>query len=56
MELGILLLGAMIILIFLGVPIAFSIGIACLCAIVYGDLPTTILSQRVFADSIHSHS
>ncbi|NEU32630.1 TRAP transporter large permease [bacterium LRH843] len=49
MELGILLLGAMVVLIFLGVPIAFSIGIACLGAIVYGDLPTTILSQRVFA-------
>src|SRR5690606_1731495 len=33
----------------LGIPIAFAIGIASLAVIFYGDLPTTVLSQRTFA-------
>lgn len=49
MELGIILLGGLLLLIFLGIPIAFAIGIASLAVIFYGDLPTTVLSQRTFA-------
>lgn len=44
-----MLLGGLILLIIIGVPIAFAIGIASLAVILYGDLPTTVLSQRTFA-------
>ncbi|MBB4827051.1 tripartite ATP-independent transporter DctM subunit [Sporosarcina luteola] len=49
MEIGFILLGLLVVLIFLGIPIAFAIGIASLAAIVYGGLPISILAQRSFA-------
>lgn len=49
MELGILLIGLLFFAIFIGVPVAFAIGIASLAVIIVGDLPTTILAQRIFA-------
>jgi C4-dicarboxylate transporter DctM subunit len=49
MNLGVLMLSAMIGLIFLGVPVAFSIGVASLITIGIGNYEFIIMPQKVFA-------
>lgn len=43
-----LLFGSFIVLIFLGIPVAFSLGLASLLYLVIGDIPLTIIPQRMF--------
>ena len=45
----ILLLGTFAVLLFLGLPIAFSLGISSLVYLIQMDIPLTILPQRFFA-------
>ncbi|MCB6610862.1 TRAP transporter large permease [[Clostridium] symbiosum] len=46
---GMALLVIMIVLVLLGVPVAFSIGVASICAIIMGDFELIILPQKIFA-------
>lgn len=45
---ALLLFGSFIILIFLGVPIAFSLGLSSVIYLIVADIPLTILPQRMF--------
>lgn len=45
---ALLLFGSFIILIFLGVPIAFSLGLSSVLYLIVADIPLTILPQRMF--------
>lgn len=45
---ALLLFGSFILLIFLGVPIAFSLGLSSVIYLIVADIPLTILPQRMF--------
>lgn len=49
MEVGLFLLIAMLVLILLGIPVAFAIGLTSLGAVVIGDYQMIIIPQRMFA-------
>ena len=48
MEIGVLL-GLFVLLLFIGFPIAFSLGISTMTYLIMADIPLTILPQRFFA-------
>jgi C4-dicarboxylate transporter DctM subunit len=47
MSIGLILLLVLIILVFLGMPIAFAIGVASMCCVLYGGYPITIMAQKL---------
>ncbi len=48
MNVGALLIIILLVLSILGIPVCFSLGIACIVALVLGDLPTVVLAQNTF--------
>jgi tripartite ATP-independent transporter DctM subunit len=48
MNVGALLIIMLLVLSILGIPVCFSLGIACITALVLGDLPTVVLAQKTF--------
>ena len=48
MNVGALLIILLLVLSILGIPVCFSLGIACIAALVLGDMPTVVLAQNTF--------
>ncbi len=48
MNVGALLIILLLVLSILGIPVCFSLGIACIAALVIGDMPTVVLAQNTF--------
>jgi TRAP-type mannitol/chloroaromatic compound transport system permease large subunit len=44
-----LLFGVFLVLLFLGVPVAFSIGISSLAYVLFTDIPLVIIPQKMYA-------
>jgi C4-dicarboxylate transporter DctM subunit len=48
MNVGLLLIILMLLLVFLGIPICFSLGIATVIAMLYGGMPLLVVPQKMF--------
>ncbi|MDR1242766.1 MAG: TRAP transporter large permease [Deltaproteobacteria bacterium] len=48
MNVGLLLIILMLVLVFLGIPICFSLGIATVVAMLYGGMPLLVVPQKMF--------
>ena len=46
-----ILFASLVVCFALGMPIAFSLGVSCLCAIVYMDVPTMVIAQKLLASN-----
>jgi tripartite ATP-independent transporter DctM subunit len=49
MSMGVILLGVLVVLVVLGVPVAFAIAVASICAIISGDFELIAMPQKILA-------